>query len=381
MPETFLPEKMFDRLAQYCRSRRFPASLALLLTVMSLLLAFPDFSRYDPASLAWQTITLKAGNLTHTLAHLEPESWLAKKVFRLSVPVFMRVTGAPPAVVLALQYVCGLLLFLFGYRLARRVLTDDVAAVFFTAAMAFTYFGRAAFYDVGYLWFDGIAYFLLLMAMYARMGWSVFLFATAAAWTDERAFMALSVVMLFHWMDKGRWDRRTLPDGLRNPRLLAALAAAVGYLAVRTWLQVTYGMKTPGEGAHWQVIRHTWPHLPLGSWTFLEGFWLAACLFLLVSWSKREFLLPLLAGCILLVFTLTAASVYDVTRSGSFALPVVFVMGRHLGSRLGKKDLRSLYFSVFAVSLLFPPIFVCSDWGPIQSLSTSVFVKWLFYLL
>ena len=134
-------------------------------------------------------------DLTNPLTHLDPGSWLAKKVFRLSVPLVLKVTGASPPVVLALPYGCGILLFFFGYKLALQVMRDRMTAVFTASALAFTYFGRAAFFDVGFLWFDGIAYFLLLMAMYAPRGWQVFLFASAAAWADERAFMALSVVM------------------------------------------------------------------------------------------------------------------------------------------------------------------------------------------
>ncbi len=377
MSEISFPEKLFARISRKREGPLFAASLAILLTVASLTLALPDWSRYDPASEAWRTLALKSADLTNPLTHLDPGSWLAKKVFRLSVPLVMKVTGASPPVVLALQYGCGILLFFFGYKLALQVMRDRVTAVFTASALAFTYFGRAAFFDVGFLWFDGIAYFLLLMAMYAPRGWQVFLFALAAAWTDERAFMALSVVMLFHMMHQGTLGRRELLGAFRNPRWLATAAAAGLYLATRFWMQSAYGMKTPAAGAHWRVITQTWPHLPLGSWTFFEGFWLAAAVFLVVAWSRRDFLLPLLVGVLLSIFTLVAACVFDITRSGSFAMPIVFVMGGYLAGRLAETDLRWLYLSVLLVSILFPPIFVCSDWGPIDSLSPSLFVRLL----
>ena len=104
-------------------------------------------------------------------------------------------------------------------------------------------------------------------------------------------------------MQKGTLVSRELSGAFRNPRWLATAAAAGLYLASRFWMQSAYGMETPTAGAHWRVIAQTWPHLPLGSWTFFEGFWLAAAVFFVVAWSRRDFLLPLPVGVLAGLFT------------------------------------------------------------------------------
>ncbi|MEY3369290.1 MAG: hypothetical protein RI973_2445 [Bacteroidota bacterium] len=351
--------------------------LAMVLTVMSMFLAMPKWIKYNENTEPWQVVKLKSDDLTHTLDHLEPGSWLAKKVFRLSVPAFMKLTGAPPLAVLALQFLCGFLLLVFCYKLVEELVADKVSAVFITAAMAFTYFGRAAFYDAMFLWFDGFAYFLLLMALYCSRPWLIFLFASAAAWTDERAFIGLSIVMLFHLMKSGGLKARDLPSAVRGGRFLAAFAAAGLYLAIRLWLQYSFGMKTPTDGAKLQVLFQAWFYLPLGSWTFMEGLWLAALVFFIVALSRRDYLLPGLVLATLLVFTMIAGCVYDITRSGSYAMPIVFVIVSYLSHRMIAEEQRFLYFSAFAISLLFPPLFVCSVWKMEYSISSPVFIQLL----
>ena len=374
--DAFFP-KFSSWILQRSDSRYFPFLLATALAFTSMFLAMPKWMKHNEDSKPWQVVKLKSDDLTNTLDHLEPGSWLAKKVFRLSVPAFMKLTGAPPLAVLALQFLCGFLLLAFCYKLAEEMLADKVSSVFITAALAFTYFGRAAFYDAMFLWFDGFAYFLLLMALYCSRPWLIFLFASMAAWTDERAFIGLSIIMLFHLMKSGVLKARDLPSAVRDSRFLAALAAAGLYLAVRLWLGYSHGMKTPTDGASHQVLLQAWHYLPLGSWTFLEGFWLAALVFFLVALSRGDYFLPGLVLAVLLVFTLVAGCVHDITRSGSYAMPLVFVIVSYLSQRMTEEEQRRLYFSAFAISLLFPPWFVCAVWKMEDSISSPVFIQLL----
>src|SRR5690606_2164821 len=122
-----------------------------------------------------------------------------------------------------------------------------------------------------HLWFDGFAFFFLVMAMYARKPIAILLWCTAAAWTDERAFMALGIVFLFHQLE-GNADRsiRLLRPNLNGTAALIAIGA---YLALRMFLADRYGMRISDHGAEPAYLEYTMRYLPIGAWTFLEGFW------------------------------------------------------------------------------------------------------------
>src|SRR4051812_373144 len=109
-------------------SRFYPLRLSLLLMFLSLLFATPKFTAFNPSSYAWQTVALKSSDLTNQLNHIDPHSWLSKKVFRLTVPINMRISHLPPLGILILQYLLGIGLLVLCYKLSIRILNDAVNA-------------------------------------------------------------------------------------------------------------------------------------------------------------------------------------------------------------------------------------------------------------
>src|SRR5258707_6893965 len=102
-------------------SRRYPYYLTLALVCTSLLLAFPRYDRHWN-SVSWDTTFLKSRDLTNNLQQIPSDSYLAKKVFRLTVPVIISVFHLNRAAVLAIQFMIGILLMFFSYQLANRIL-------------------------------------------------------------------------------------------------------------------------------------------------------------------------------------------------------------------------------------------------------------------
>jgi hypothetical protein len=333
--------------------------LALLAMVISVAFVCPPFWEINPNLESWKTVYLKAYDLTHNLEHIDPYSHNAKKVFRLTVPAAIRVFNLNPISILALEGLAGLLFFYFFYHLANRILKDAFSASMLTMASAFVYFGRAAFFDVNHTWFDGFAYFFLLLSLYFRQGIFIFLFSFLAAWTDERALIALSLVFVFHLLDSGV---KFLGGGYRIPQALAVIIAGFFYLAMRYYLGIKWGMETPTTGANLLMLGRTIHALPLGIWTFLEGFWfcLIAVLYFLIK--NRNWLT--LAGICIPLFCLIIVSgfVSDATRSGSYLFPVVFSCILILRQQLTTSTLQKTAFAVLLVSFFFPAVIVCIDW-------------------
>ena len=144
---------------------------------------------------------------------------------------------------LLVQLVLGVTLILTSYKLSFKILNDKVAATFVSAAIIFTYFGRACFVDLTDLWFDGWAFAALLMAMYARKPIVIFVLCSAVAWTDERAFLTIPIVVLFHQF----WnvDKNFKNDFAKllhlNKKSVAVVAAMLSYVCLRTYLSIEYG--------------------------------------------------------------------------------------------------------------------------------------------
>lgn len=337
--------------------------LALVLSLASLFLAWPCYECFDSEFIAWKVVMLKAEQPLHTLDHIEPQSWLSKKVFRLSVPVLIGLLHLKPFGAMVLQYVVGYLLIHFIYRLSRRVLQDPVSATYLTAGMTFLYFGRTAFVDVQHLWFDAFAYFFLVLAMYARSSWSIFLFATAAAWTDERAFMALGIVHFFHQLAQKNSGPVRMLDLLRPGKngMFVLLSIAV-YLALRGYLTHFHGMSISTYAAEPKYLRITLPYIPIATWTFLEGSWLLYVVAVFSAFRRREHFLLLAFLLVIAAAMLISGSVADLTRSGSYVVPIIFVLIMYLRHMLPAPPLRRLILVAAAISLLFPSTFVCTDW-------------------
>jgi hypothetical protein len=374
MADALTLDRLYGWIDRRATMRHYPFVLGFVLMLASLTLVIPHFTTFNADSEAWQTVTLKSQDLTHSLDHIDPFNFLAKKVFRLTVPVIMRITHLPPIGVLALQFLMGYLLIVFSYKLAHRILKDAVTATFITAGIVFLYFGRAAFYDISWSWFDGFAYCFLILAMYYRQVLLIFLFAFAAAWTDERALIALALVLFFHQVSDLARGQFGLGQIMRpNRRGLAVLAAMGAYLGLRLLLTAQYGMHTPSTGANLSILAKTMPYLTLGSWTFLEGFWLMFLLTLLVAVRSKDYFFGFVTLMAAIVFVVVSGCVMDITRSGAYLVPVIFAFAAYLSHQLKAENLRLLAAVCFAACLLSPALIVCAEWSLEISVQYSVF--------
>jgi hypothetical protein len=364
----FLEMKVYPWVAAKAVHRYYPAVLVLICVGLGLLFTFPQSFAFNQE--AWDVVVLKSRDLTHPLTHVPPDSWMAKKVFRLSVPVLVRLFHLNALAVMLAQFALGFALLLAAYHLALRILKDAVAATFIAAGMAFLYFGRACFTELYYATFDGWGYCFLILALFFRNRGAVFLCASLAAWTDERACLSLPIVMLFHQM-RGRdgpprcGAKELLP--MTSPRsldgsALAALAALIGYAALREFMTLRYHMQTPLWAVGPSVLKYNRPYLPFGMVTFLEGYWLIVFAALGRMLKRGDLFLALAVLGQAAVSTLVAGCVYDITRSGSFLFPIVFVLLAYLKPGWEENRLRRLAFAAMALTFLFPAYYVVSVW-------------------
>jgi hypothetical protein len=391
-PDRFLQAKLYPWVARKSAHRLYVFALVLICVGLGLLFVFPQTIGFNKE--AWDAVLLKSREPAHTLSHVAPDSWVAKKVFRLSVPMLVRLFHLNEAGVMAAQFFLGFALLIAGYKLALRVLKDAVAATFIAAGMAFLYFGRTCFTELYYATFDGWGYCFLILTLYFRNRAAVFLFASLAAWTDERAFLALPTAMLFHQMtgaraqaqgaggnEGRRFDAKALfpwrSPGSLDGRALTVMAAMAAYVALRQFMAMRYHMITPLWYVGFRTLGNNLPYMPMGMLTFLEGYWLA----LGVAWyqmaRRRHGFLALAVTGQVAVSTVVAGCVYDITRSGSFLFPVVFPLFVYLKACLDERSLRLTAFLCMALTFAFPAFYVVSVWDIFRIDGRPILIEFL----
>jgi hypothetical protein len=302
---------------------------------------------------------LKSRDLTNNLSHISPDSFLAKKVFRLTVPVIIKILHLNRAAVLAIQFLLGFLFILYSYKLVNRIFKDAVSATFFASGIVFLYLGRTCFTELSYTWFDGWAYFFLLMTLYNKNVFSVFLFTTLAAWTDERAVIALPIAILFHQINTDKSSRFELKGLIAlNPLSLSVVAAMAGYFALRFYLSYAFNMHTPSDLASFSVLKNNVMHTSygFGAYTFFEGFWLLFPFLLIWGIKNKHYLFLTVVLAPMIVSTIAALCVYDITRSGSYLFPILFVFLAYISNFMDVKSARYILMICMFFSFIFPPV-------------------------
>lgn len=376
------PGKMSSIVSEYIEKKsaekNYVYTLALALMCLSWMFATPTvllFFLKEQTPFGWEVVMQKSQNLTSNLEQLSPGLWLSKKVFRLTIPVFIRLLNLSPAIVVLCQIAAGYLTYVLSYKLSFRILKDPVQATFLTAGITFIYFGRAAYFEYDYCWFDAFSYMFILLAMLNTRPAIVFLFSSMAAWNDERGFIAISIVLLFHLFSTQNDSKlRFLRSIKPNPTVWAVFFAGLLYICVRWFLSSQFDMHTPTNGANFQVFTRTYYYLLIGNLTFFEGFWVLILTLLALMIFRKDYLRFILVISPFFIIMVVSFCVSDITRSGAFAVPLVFIALDYLKHSLSPSTMRNLLLFCLMISFLIPSIFVCADWTAKQWVNTQTLV-------
>jgi len=305
----------------------------------------------------WDTYLLKSHDLLNDLSHIPPHLHQAKFDFRLTVPLMIKIIGESYMLIYGIKFLCGIGLIVVVRKLIFRITKDQVVALIFTTGLIFIYYGRAGF--IVHPIFDMIAYFLLALCFLARRPLLVFVFAFIACWLDERAFVSLPIVILFHQI----MVSKAKPMKLKGVLLLtkqswAVVVSMVSYLAIRALLSAQFGLSTPISPPIMEVLEKNTEFFGMGVWTAFEGFWLVVLVGSLLLFKLKEHLVIFLLFSIMSVLISLACVVNDITRSAAYAVPVLFIFVHYLVANSKLDELRFLTTSAMVVSLLFPAYFV-----------------------
>ena len=311
------------------------ATVVLVIVMLALLRSVPAYEALNTSFVkaTWQAAQVKFDHpLTDMAKAFPPASHEAKLTYRITVPLVVYVFRLGPRQVLAMNAALGVLLLYLVLGLAHRITGDRVVAVMVCVAVACCWPGQTAFHEYRGGYYDVLALCLLLLAMSARTPMAVASWTFLAGWTDERALIALPLLLL------AGADRR---------RREAMFNAGAVSLLLRALLATFYS--TPGAGVGPAVFVSQMATVPLGLWTGLGGGWI------LVVWSLFSLQHPVVLATAVGLLAGVAAMVVGITRSAAYCLPAVFVA---LAILKHHPRLRAVAVLAACVSVVLPSFYV-----------------------
>ncbi|MEL7342634.1 MAG: hypothetical protein AAGM67_19275, partial [Bacteroidota bacterium] len=269
---TYVYQRSQELIEEFCQLPHWRVWTMLIIAGIALLFAYPSYDLLFQEQESTNFIHLRHQFASpFEASEAAPESHQAKRVFRLSIPVLAKLSGiSSPIVFIAIQHLLGLGFFLLGIRLAERLFEDRTSAFLLLIAIGGIYLGKSFFWDTRG-WFDGFAFFALLLAMYSPnvlVQWSSLSFAF---WTDERAILASGLVWIWWKLQVYGQNRLDLKTLIKPDRITLTFVLAWGsYLAIRLWLSQTYEMSVP-MGKSGAIGFQRWELFLPALFTSLEG--------------------------------------------------------------------------------------------------------------
>jgi len=284
----------------------------------------------------------------------------SKGAFRLTMALFGNMLNIGKVGVgkdiMMLYFFQSFLLFPFFLILVAlfRKFADNISTVLFAIAFSTVYVTTAFFWDYDF-WFDGVAFFFLLSGMYLQNKAGMFCALQLACWTDERAVVALSSVYLFHILQENDFDfyhlRQIFTKNFLYKKSTIVILTGLVYFAIRFFLSYRFNLYTPkgeGTGVGLYMLPYQLTHRLNGVFLTFEGLWVIFLVAMAVLARKKRILLILGISVIMIVHIIVAYSVYDITRSLSYAFPLLIICA----ILMVKSDILWSHYIFFGVAIV-----------------------------
>lgn len=289
----------------------------------------------------------------------DPDQHFVQARFRILLPVISSYLGISPFFWILVLPLAGLVfirqLIAGFYSLTK---SKKISALIATG-LASTYLVRAFTTDVmGY--FDGYAYLLILLALFSRSSFAVFITCFAAFFVDERSILASPLIVFFIWITREsnlQLDQRLLR--LEKP-ILPIFGAYALSLLLRYFIsmQTGFGSFLPDSDlVGFQVIQGNYQVMPLLWLSGIGFFWISLCIPALYLFFEGRLLPGFLYLLYLVSMFALVLTVLDVTRSITYLFPGIMV-GHLLVFKMESLTFFKRYLlSLTISSFLLPPLF------------------------
>jgi hypothetical protein len=315
-------------LEKFTGAKNWKIKFSLICFGLVLFFSFPPYENFITRNQhdTWEIVLKQIDNPLVQYSQDKPESHNAKRTFRLFVPTVCKVFHVKNIyIIYFLQLTIAIVFFYLVISITYRITDDKISALLVSLAFSFTYVGQVGVLDM-FAKFDGIAITCLLAAMYFNRPLLIFLFCSAAAWTDERGLIASSLIFIW-WKaqeaENGDFGFRRFVVPERNS--MAVIFAGLSYLLLRFYLQNEYDLTTVESGVGLSIFFNQLNMVPFGVWSAFEGLWIMIILALMSLLYKKNYALFFLTAIASLASVGVSFLVLDITRSMIYCLPLFFI--------------------------------------------------------
>ena len=340
--------KISCNLKSFLSDKYWAYKITLVVLLLSLFFAFPSLGSGNDADLSKRVLAVQSqiNDLETFWRTSEPTN----AMFRITVPLIAKALGLGLQGTLVLQYLTGILIFLFVALITERETGDRLTAFYLTAMVGLIYPGCAAFLE-GRFYFDSFAYLFLIAALWFRSPVIIGPLILLAGFTDERALIAAGFVFLW-WVIQSQQEYGKVKSFI-NIRSMAVLIALLIYVILRLMIQRMFSVQTWSESRGEFLFFDQINNGPMGLWTGLEGGWLLVFLGCVALWLCKKWLVLFSFIGIISIQAVAGLAVVDITRSMGYLLPAVLVA---LLVLVKEKEIRINSFVMIAalISLLWP---------------------------
>lgn len=332
--------------------------LPFFLIFLSLLSAFPSYDILNTTEMSsnWNAILMQTDE-PFVSREYQSGSHEANLAFRLTPVVIGGFLGIKTVTgYIILQLVSLLLLFGSIVMLFNKLLGRGAPSVLLSASMAFVFIGNVLCSDYrGF--FDVLSFLFLTISMLSNKPLIIFLSSMLGFYTDERALIASSLILVFYLIEREYETNRkaSIRDVFHlNKKMVALVGSWAVYFASRQFLSVFFDLKTNSEGMISYLLLHASDHvnmLPFGIWTGLEGFWVIV-VFAVLSLIRKESWISLflfLGSQTIVIFV--ALWTFDITRSMAYLLPSVFISALILMRSASGNMMRYVTLGTFVICI------------------------------
>jgi hypothetical protein len=310
--------------------------------------------RYFFEGSSWSTIIQQANNILIPFRGI-PGSHDANKVYRLAIPLLTKIFHLNPYSLFILQIISGLSIIYLLIEIVYDVLKDRVNTVLFLVSLSGCYISYSPFYDV-FGRVDAFGYLFILLSVFVRRPFLVFIFCFFTAWCDERGLIN-TFFTLIYWIytnaNKTSEKKISLRD-IAGEHTYAVVLSWMGYFFVRWILSYYFHFHTETSGVGLTEFSISRQFIPISIFSTYGSVWLIMIVSVLFFILKREWILLGLILIGLIPNLVVILMITDINRSLCYTIPFLIISLSEIHKRMNNKQIHKFLFIIGALSLVIP---------------------------
>jgi hypothetical protein len=311
---------------------------------------------------AWNVILYKSKHIFYNLDAYGSESHIAKTVFRLTIPLIVKLFHFNYLEFIFLQLFLAYFFIYYLFNFFDKKYASKNISALLTISICTIYFGKALIVD--FRWFDGWAFLFIIITLYTRFLLLAFVFLILGFFTDERVIFSVPILIIltsnqFHLES---FNYRSLISK-KNVTIVLSL---IFYILLRIILTYKYDMHIPSNAIGYEVFLDNINKrlIGMGYFTFFEGLWLFPFFYFLEYLKRRK--IDFYTSFFIFYFILNTIAVffiYDVTRSGAYLILFIFFFIDRCYISYTIEQFKMILISSFLICVFFPGYYTLNGIG------------------